>query len=539
MAKAKTTKTAGKQTLNLDNILFNCRDILRAARNSGSFFEKRDMMLTLVFLRFMGEKFEDGLDKLEKKLIESGMNLDDQSVRAAFFDNPVFEDGTHSLPVEARWSTIINSSAPGLNVALDTALHSIATSSQDLKGCFVEGTFTTRNLAPNDIKKLVDEVNKISHKAFGEEKDLIGRVYEYFLKEFAVNATKEEGEFYTPHDAVQLIAAMIEPYEGTLYDPCCGSGGMFIQSTDLVKSRQGDINKINIYGQEKDAATYRLAKMNLALRGLSHNLGETNDSSFTHDLHKGVTFNYIMANPPFNLKGWYDENLKNDHRWSDYETPPESNANYAWILHMLSHLKAHDGVAGFLLANGALNDGDTLEIRKRLIQNDKVEAIIVLPRELFITTDISVTLWILNQNKRGSKKEDRRLRNREHEILFMDLRQWTENPIKNEGKKKVILLSDQIERAANIYHTWQNEGTDGQHYEEPELYRSVGINEIESKGWALTPSKYIEFIDHDLDIDYEKEMARIQAEMKEILCQEKKSQQMLEDAFKGIGYGIE
>lgn len=539
MAKAKTTKTAGKQTLNLDNILFNCRDILRAARNSGSFFEKRDMMLTLVFLRFMGEKFEDGLEKLEKKLIESGMNLDDQSVRAAFFDNPVFEDGTHSLPVEARWSTIINTSAPGLNVALDTALHSIATSSQDLKGCFVEGTFTTRNLAPNDIKKLVDEVNKISHKAFGEEKDLIGRVYEYFLKEFAVNATKEEGEYYTPHDAVQLIAAMIEPYEGTLYDPCCGSGGMFIQSTDLVKSRQGDINKINIYGQEKDAATYRLAKMNLALRGLSHNLGETNDSSFTHDLHKGITFNYIMANPPFNLKGWYDENLKNDHRWSDYETPPESNANYAWILHMLSHLKAHDGVAGFLLANGALNDGDTLEIRKRLIQNDKVEAIIVLPRELFITTDISVTLWILNQNKRGSKKEDRRLRNREHEILFMDLRQWTENPVKNEGKKKVILLSDQIERAANIYHTWQNEGTDGQHYEEPELYRSVGINEIESKGWALTPSKYIEFIDHDLDIDYEKEMARIQAEMKEILCQEKKSQQMLEDAFKGIGYGIE
>jgi type I restriction enzyme M protein len=539
MAKAKTKKTTSKQTLNLENILFNCRDILRAARNSGSFFEKRDMMLTLIFLRFMGEKFEDGLKKLEKKLIESGMNLDDQLVRAAFFDNPVFEDGTHSLPIEARWSTIINTTAPRLNVALDTALHSIATSSQDLKGCFVEGSFTSRNLAPNDIKKLVDEVNKISHKAFGEEKDLIGRVYEYFLKEFAVNATKEEGEFYTPHDVVQLIAAMIEPYEGTLYDPCCGSGGMFIQSTDLVKSRQGDINKINIYGQEKDAATYRLAKMNLALRGLSHNLGETNDSTFSHDMHKGVTFNYIMANPPFNLKGWYNDNLKNDPRWSDYQTPPEGNANYAWILHMLSHLKAHDGVAGFLLANGALNDGDTLEIRKKLIQNDKIEAIVVLPRELFITTEISVTLWILNQNKKGSQKYGRKLRNREQEILFMDLRQWTENPVKNEGKKKVVLLSEQIERAVKIYHTWQNVGTEGKFYEEPELYRSVDINEIESKGWALTPSKYIEFIDHDLDIDYEKEMARIQAEMKEILCQEKKSQQMLEDAFKGIGYGIE
>ena len=534
MAKKSTSEKA----LNIDNILFNCRDILRAARNSGSFFEKRDMMLTLVFLRFIGEKYEDGVEKLRQTLIEQNLDPDDENIRTAFFDDATFADGTYNLPVEARWSTIINTTAPQLNVALDTALHSIATSSKQLKGCFVEGTFTTRNLAPNDIKKLVDEVNKISHKAFGEEKDLIGRVYEYFLKEFAVNATKEEGEYYTPHDVVQLIASMIEPYEGTLYDPACGSGGMFIQSAELVKSRQGDINRINIYGQEKDAATYRLAKMNLALRGLSHNLGETNDSSFTHDLHQGLTFNYIMANPPFNLKGWYDENLKSDARWSDYATPPESNANYAWILHILSHLKTN-GVAGFLLANGALNDSDTLEIRKKLIQNDKVEAIVVLPRELFITTDISVTLWILNQNKKGGAYNGRNLRNREHEFLFMDLRQWTENPVKNEQKKKVRLITEQIERASEIYHTWQSVGTDGTDYEVPELYRSVGMDEIEKKGWALTPSKYIEFIDHDLDIDYEKEMTRIQTEMRELMKQEKESQTMLEKAFKGIGYGIE
>ena len=535
MAKKKTAEKA----LNIDNILFNCRDILRAARNSGSFFEKRDMMLTLVFLRFIGEKYEDGIERLRQTLIEQGLDPEDENIRAAFFDDAAFTDGTYNLPPEARWSTIINTPAPRLNVALDTALHSIATASKDLKGCFIEGTFTTRNLGANDIKKLVDEVNKISHKAFGEERDLIGRVYEYFLKEFAVNATKEEGEFYTPHDVVQLIAAMIEPYDGTLYDPCCGSGGMFIQSAALVKSKQGDINKINIYGQEKDAATYRLAKMNLALRGLSHNLGETNDSSFTHDFHKGLYFNYIMANPPFNLKGWYDENLKSDVRWSDYVTPPESNANYAWILHMLSHLKKADGVAGFLLANGALNDIDTLEIRKKLIQSDKVEAIIVLPRELFITTDISVTLWILNQNKKGGNYHNRKFRNREHEILFMDFRQWTENFVKGENKKKVRLVTEQIEKAADIYHTWQSEGTDGTNYEIPELYRSANIDEIEKKGWALTPSKYIKFIDHDLDIDYEKEMARIQSEMKEVIKQEKESQQMLEEAFRGIGYGID
>lgn len=299
MAKKKE-----EEKLNLDAILFKCRDILRQARNSGSFFEKRDMMLTLVFLRFIGEKFEDGVEKLRKTLIEQGLDSDDEGIKAAFFDDATFTDGTYNLPVEARWSTIINTPAPNLNVALDTALYSIAVSSKQLKGCFVEGTFTTRNLAPNDIKKIVDEVNKINHKAFGEEKDLIGRVYEYFLKEFAVNATKEEGEYYTPHDVVQLIAAMIEPFDGTLYDPCCGSGGMFIQSAELVKLKQGDISRINVYGQEKEPATHRLAKMNLALRGISHNLGETSDSSFTHDLHKGLYFNYIMANPPFNLKGW-------------------------------------------------------------------------------------------------------------------------------------------------------------------------------------------------------------------------------------------
>lgn len=547
------TKKKVDTELNIDQILYNCRDYLRLARNSGSLFEKRDLILTLVFLRFIGEKYEEGVEHLRQTLIEQGLDPDDENIRAAFFEDASFGDGTYNLPTESRWSTIINTPAPQLNVALDTALHSIATEVKDLKGCFVEGTFTSRNLAPNDIKKVVDEINKISHKRFGEQRDLIGYVYEYFLKTYSTEATKEDGEFYTPHDAVQLIAAMIEPYEGTLYDPCCGSGGMFIQSAELVKARQGDINRINIYGQEKEAATYRLAKMNLALRGLSHHLGETSDSTFTNDFHKGVYFDYIMANPPFNLKYWFNENLKDDARWADYDTPPESNANYAWILHMLSHLKPSHGVAGFLMANGALNDDDALTIRRKLIENDKVEAIIVLPRDLFINTDVSSTLWILNQNKKGGKYHGRNLRNREHEILFMDLRTWRENSVKGEHFKKVRLLPAQIERAARIYHTWQSEGTDGTKYEVAELYRSVRVYNsqlteeeikkeiptIESKGWALTPSKYIQFIDHDLEIDYEKEMARIQSEIKEILVAEKKSQQMLEEAFRGIGYGIE
>lgn len=531
-----TKKDSG--VLNLDNILFNCRDILRAARNSGSFFEKRDMMLTLIFLRFIGEKYDDGIEKLRSQLIEQGLDPDNEDIRTAFFDDATFTDGTYNLPPEARWSTIINTPAPELNVALDTALQSISSNSKQLKGCFVEGTFTTRNLDANDIKKLVDEVNKISHKTFGEEKDIIGHVYEYFLKEFAVNATKEQGEFYTPHDVVKLIATMIEPFDGTLFDPACGSGGMFIQSADIVKSKQGNLNSINIYGQEKEPATYRLAKMNLALRGISYNLGEVADSSFTNDQHKGLTFDYIMANPPFNLKKWYDENLKDDERWADYVTPPESNANYAWILHMLYHLKPSTGVAGFLLANGALNDSDTLEIRKRLIQNNKIEAIIVLPRELFISTPISVTLWVLNQNKRGGKYHGRMQRNREHEILFMDLRSWTENSVRNENFKKVRLSDEQIEKAAEIYHAWQNEKTISEEFKMAELYRSVKLDEIKEKGWSLLPSKYIEFIDRDLEIDYESEMKRIQHDMSEIVKEEKETERMLEKAFEGIGYAI-
>ena len=538
MAK-KATNNKKEEVINLDAILFKCRDILRQAKNSGSFFEKRDMMLTLVFLRFIGEKYEDGVAHLRAQLIEQGLDPDDENIMSAFFEDATFTDGTYNLPPEARWSTIIDTPAPGLNVALDTALRSIATTTPSLKGCFVEGTFTQRNLAGNDMKKLVDEINKISHKVFGEEKDLIGRVYEYFLKEFAVNATKEEGEFYTPHDIVQLIASMIEPFDGTIYDPCCGSGGMFIQSAELVKSKQGDISKINVYGQEKEAATYRLAKMNLALRGISHNLGAESDSTFTNDLHKGLYFDYIMANPPFNLKGWYNDNLKNDSRWSDYDTQPESNANYAWILHILSHMNKQKGVAGFLLANGALGDTDALTIRRELIENDKVEAIIVLPRELFITTDISVTLWILNQNKKGGMWHGRKQRNREGEILFMDLRQWTENPVKGEQKKKVILKDNQIKRATEIYFKWQAEGTDGTNYAEPELYRSVRIDEadgIEANNFSLVPSRYIEFVDRDSAIDYHKVLTETASTVTDLLERQKKNDDMLRKALNRLGY---
>lgn len=522
------------KTLSLESILFNCRDYLRS---NATLNDKRDLLLTLVFLRFIGEKFEDVQEVMRQKLIAEG--LDDEETIKFFLDSPNRYPVGAFVPEAARWSMIVETPANKLNGVLDDALQAIDSSGDAFKGCVRLGLFTSINLDSNVIKKVVDEVNKISHKIFGEERDLIGRVYEYFLKSFAVNATKEDGEFYTPHDIVELIAAFIEPFDGTLYDPCCGSGGMFIQCAKYVEMKQGDIKMVNVYGQESDPATFRLAKMNLAVRGISHHLGEKNASTFTRDMHKGSRFDYIMANPPFNLKKWYDDTLSNDPRWAGYDTPPESNANYAWILHMLSKLTPGKGVAGFLLANGALGDSDTQSIRQKLIENDKVEAIVVLPRELFYTTDISVTLWILNENKKGGAWHGRNLRNREKEILFMDLRQWTENPVKGEQKKKVVLTADQVKRASEIYFRWQAEGTDGANYAEPELYRSVGFDTLEKNNFSLVPSRYIEFKDRDTDIDYHQVLTETASVVSDLLKRQRENDATLRNALKTLGYECE
>lgn len=531
MAKKATAKAQDK-ALNLESILFNCRDYLRS---NAALMDKRDILLTLVFLRFIGEKFEDAQAKMRQECIDN-MGFTDEAIIANYLASPKRYKNIVFVPEAARWSLIVDTPANKLNGVLDDALQAIDNSGAALKGCVRLGLFTSINLEANVIKKVVDEINKISHKTFGEEKDLIGRVYEYFLKSFAVNATKEDGEFYTPHDIVELIAAFIEPFDGTLYDPCCGSGGMFIQCAKYVEAKQGDITTVNVYGQESDPATYRLAKMNLAVRGISHHLGAKNASTFTNDLHRGDVFDYIMANPPFNLKKWYTPELSDDARWADYGLPPESNANYAWILHMLSKIKAGKGVAGFLLANGALGDTDTQAIRQKLIENDKVEAIIVLPRELFYTTDISVTLWILNQNKRGGMRHGRNLRNREHEILFMDLRSWTENSVKGEQKKKFEISAEQVKRAADIYFRWQSVGTDGSAYAEPELYRSVGIDELRENDFSLVPSRYIEFVDRDTNIDYDKVLTDTAVAVSDLLKLQQENDTTLRNALNKLGY---
>lgn len=339
-----------------------------------------------------------------------------------------------------------------------------------------------------------------------------------------------------------------------MIDPCCGSGGMFVQSMKFVDSHKGNRSKVSVVGQESNPDTWRLAKMNLSIRGISCDLGEKNASTFTEDQHKDKIVQYIMANPPFNLKKWRGEDeLLDDPRFKPYKPamPPVSNANYAWILHMLSKLDVNKGIAGFLLANGALNagnggedeesDGNEYSIRKQLIDNDKIEAIIVLPRDMFYTTDISVTLWIMNNNKKARELNGRKLRNRENEVLFVDLRTWNQNIEeyvidKGKKKKKTVLRQEQIEKVKQLYFDWQSDN--GNYKDVPEYCKSATKEEIANQNYNLAPSKYIEFIDHDLEIDYEKEMKRIQNEMKEILSNEEKSQSMLIEAFGGIGYGI-
>lgn len=548
MARAAKKETA----VSLENVLWNCRVALRGV---GSTEKNRDAVIALVFLKFAGDKFE----KRRTELIAQYGEIPAFLEKASFY-NAV---NVFYLKETARWSYIVkHASANDIAVIIDQAMADIEDRNPPLKGTLPLNLFASLGADKSKIKDLIDNVNLIDEKRFQEE-DLIGRVYEYFLQAYAAAGTKEEGEFYTPACVVRLIAEMIEPFSGVVYDPCCGSGGMFVQSLKFVDRHQGNRQNVSIIGQESVPETWRLCKMNLAIRGIAHNLGEKNASSFTDDQHKEKKVDFIMANPPFNLKNWRKEDeLTDDPRFTGFSVmPPVANANYAWILHMLSKLDVSHGIAGFLLANGALNaDSDEYTLRKEILEKDRVEAIIVLPRDMFYTTDISVTLWIINMNKKAGTVNGRQLRDRTHEILFMDLRRWNENIEeividKGKKKKKTVLTDTQIAQIKEVYNNWQSADTT-LYSDVPEFCRSVKLfnadltNEeqelmskgklttIEAKNYSLSPSKYIEFIDHDLDIDYASEMTRIQAEMQAVLIDEKHSQAMLEEAFRGIGYGI-
>ena len=522
MAKAAKPK----KEITMEEALWKSADKLRGSVEPA---EYKHVVLSLFFLKFASDKFE----KQRQKLIDMGYESQIEKTFAYTKDNVFF------IPPESRWSYIIeNAKQDDIALKIDTALYTIEKTNPALKGALPDNYYSRLHIDTSKLASLLDEINRINTD--DEENDIIGRVYEYFLSKFALAEGKGKGEFYTPKCIVNLIAEMLEPYDGVLYDPCCGSGGMFVQSIKFVEAHSGNKKKVSIYGQEYTNTTFKLAKMNLAIRGISANLGEEAANTFSNDQHKDLKADYIMANPPFNQKEWRgNDELVDDPRWNGYEVPPTSNANYGWILNIVSKL-SQNGVAGFLLANGALSDdGTELKIRKQLIENNLVEAIIILPRNLFYTTDISVTLWVLNKNKKARTVEQngvlKHYRNREKEILFMDLRQMG-----SPNEKKYIELTDEDRtKVTSVYHAWQQEGYEEIYQNIPEFCYSASFEEVEEKGFTLVPSRYIEFVNRDENIDFDTKMKTLQSELKELLIAEEKSKADLLSVFKELGYEIE
>ncbi|CEQ14601.1 type I restriction-modification system subunit M [Paraclostridium sordellii] len=517
MAKAKKEKS-------IEEALWESANKLRGKVEPS---EYKHVVLSLIFLKFVSDKFEERKAELIAEGKEKYVDMTEfYTMKNVFY-----------LPEESRWSYIMaNSKQNDIALKIDTALSTIEKKNPTLKGALPDNYYSRLGIDVSKLSSLLDEINNIDTTK-DKEQDIIGRVYEFFLSKFAIAEGKGKGEFYTPKSVVNLIAEMIEPYKGKIYDPACGSGGMFVQSMKFIESHKGNKKDVSIYGQEYTNTTYKLAKMNLAIRGITANLGEMAENTFMKDQHKDLKADYIMANPPFNQKAWREsDELLDDPRWDGYEVPPTSNANYAWILNMVSKM-SENGVAGFLLANGALSGGgEEYKIRKKLIENKLVEAIVILPRNLFYTTDISVTLWILNKNKKERSVEVndklRNYRDREDEILFIDLRQ--------EGipyEKKYTQFSDEdIEKVCNVYHTWQQKNNN--YKDIPEYCYSAKLEEVQSKDYSLVPSKYIEFINRDENIDFDEKMNALRNEFTQLLKEEEASQKDLLDVFKELGYEI-
>ncbi|HOO73404.1 MAG TPA: class I SAM-dependent DNA methyltransferase [Spirochaetota bacterium] len=523
MAKAKS---APKKQKPMEETLWDSANKLRGKVEPS---EYKHVVLGLIFLKFASDKFE----QRKQELIDEGKEKYTEMVEFYTMKNVFY------LPEKARWKYLKkNAKQNDIALKVDTALATVEKNNPSLKGALPDNYYSRLDLDVAKLASLLDTINNIDTLA-DKEQDIVGRVYEYFLSKFALAEGKGKGEFYTPKCIVNLLAEVIEPFSGTIYDPCCGSGGMFVQSVKFIESHHGNKKNLSIYGQEYTSTTYKLAKMNLAIRGISGNLGDVAENSFFRDQHKDLKADFIMANPPFNQKQWRaDDELKDDPRWNGYEVPPTGNANYAWILHMVSKL-SEKGVAGFILANGALSGGgDEYRIRRKMIENNLVEAILILPRNLFYTTDISVTIWILNKNKKARTIEHngevKKYRDREREILFMDLRQWGE-PFE---KKYVQFSETDIRKITENYHNWQNTGFEKNYSDIPEYCYSASFEEIKKKDFSLVPSKYIKFVNRDENIDFDEKMKSLQDDFAVLLKEEEASKKELLKVFKELGYEI-
>ncbi|ELV7527957.1 type I restriction-modification system subunit M [Edwardsiella ictaluri] len=491
MAKMPTknaNKNANKK--GFEETLWDTANQLRGSVESS---EYKHVVLSLVFLKFITDKFE----AKRKQLIANGQE--------AFVDMDVFyqQDNVFFLPEAARWSYVkARAKQDDIAVIIDSALATIEKRNSALTGALPDNYFSRQGLEVKKLASLIDTIENIDTLASEcqlSEEDLVGRVYEYFLGRFAASEGKGGGEFYTPKSVVTLLAEMLEPYEGKIYDPCCGSGGMFVQSLKFVESHQGKSKDIAIYGQELTTTTYKLAKMNLAIRGLIGNLGERPADTFFADQHPDLKADFIMANPPFNLKEWRSESeLTDDPRFAGFRTPPTGNANYAWILHMLAKLSV-DGTAGFVLANGAMssNTSGEGEIRQKLIEDDRIECMIALPGQLFYTTQIPVCLWFISKSKQANPRYGYRARS--GETLFIDARELG-TMVSRTNKE---LTAADIARIADTFHAWRCSASElnrrvkageisiSEYQDHAGFCKVATLDEIKANDFVLTPGRYV------------------------------------------------
>lgn len=498
--------------IGFEETLWKAADKLRGSMDAS---EYKHVVLGLIFLKYISDKFETKFDAL----IEEGAGFEE--------DRDEYEaENIFWVPKEARWSFIKdNAKDPKIGQFIDDAMILIEKENTSLKGV-LDKRYARPELDKRRLGELIDLISTIKLHQNGE-KDLLGRVYEYFLGQFASVEGKGGGEFYTPTSIVKTLVDMIEPYQGRVYDPCCGSGGMFVQSEKFVEDHQGRVENLSIYGQEMNSTTWKLCKMNLAIRGLDANLGPHHDDTFHHDLHKTLKADFILANPPFNISDWGGNQLTDDVRWK-FGIPPAGNANYAWLQHMVYHL-APNGSAGIVLANGSLstNTSNEGEIRKNLLEEDMVDAIVALPDRLFYSTGIPVSLWILNRNKKDNPK----FRSREHEVLFIDAR--------NLGvmidRRHRELTEEDITKISETYHEWRN--IDGGYEDIKGFCKSARIEEIREHEYVLTPGRYVGIEDVEDDgIPFDEKMENMAAELAELFAKSRHLEEEIRNNLGGIGY---
>jgi type I restriction enzyme M protein len=496
---------------NLEVSLWKAADKLRKNIDAA---EYKHVVLGLIFLRYISDAFEDLYEKLKKGKGEYA-GADPEDVDEYHAENVFF------VPKKARWSYLkANAKNPEIGKIIDKAMELIEKENpSSLKGVLPK-VYARGNLDPISIGGLIDLFSNIAfNEAKGKSADILGHVFEYFLGQFALAEGKKGGQFYTPRSVVELLVEMLEPYKGRVFDPCCGSGGMFVQSEKFVKEHQGKINDISIYGQESNQTTWRLCKMNLAIRGIDSSQVKWNpEGSFLNDAHKDLKADFVIANPPFNDSDWSGELLRKDVRWK-YGVPAVGNANYAWIQHFVHHLSPH-GKAGFVLAKGALTTKQTAEyeIRKSMIENNIIDCIVNLPPKLFLNTQIPASLWFIRKNKTTRKGE----------ILFIDARDMG----KLINRRTKILTSEDVEKIADTYHEWQKGS--GNYEDIKGFCKSATIEEVGVLDYVLTPGRYVGLPDEEDDFNFEERFAKLKAEFMKQLKEEERLNKLIQENLNKI-----